>query len=400
MAVINKFVFINHEFGSSMTEVVLSLAIIAMATPFLYGQMQRANDTVRDVSVANQIVSSRDNVLNFIRLNQESWPDVAQINLSSDDLKNMSSDAVAGFIDKYKVNGLSVTDVYLAFDIDNNYVRANKIARRIGDAAAVVMTDGIVYGNTWAVAVPNFEPGYLVYKISRDVSEIDSSRYLHRTASGDLNLNVMQRDLNMSGHNIENVGKIEAQSVRGKGVITTFVETDELVAGAVHFSSGANLEGGNAQFENIRVSGDVSGFRNIYADNMNGVTYTTLGRIIADRANVSETLNVAKDFVVKSDYVRTISGFSGIKANRVAVPFLRTEQLLFFENFGLTVSGELLNSATAPLKIGTWVYPSTSLPNFHSITFSRTEIPTVPQKDEFYIIMGDNWQSFQPEKLQ
>ncbi len=400
VTVLNKNFFINLQSGASMTEVILSLAIVSLATPFLYGQIKRVNDNIRDVSVANRIVATRDGVLNFVRSNQDLWPEVAQIKLNSNDLLEMSTGAIAGFIDKYKIHGASVTDVYLAFDFGVGQIQTNKIARHIGNNAAVVMNDGVAYAGDWAISVSDFKPGYLVYRISRDTSGVDTSQYLHRGASGALDLNVMQRDLNMGGHNIDNVGIVTAKSVQSKNVKATFAEFDELNVGTVHFASGANIEGGKVQFESVRVAGDISGFRNIYADKMNGDTYSTLGHVIADRANITESVNVLHDFTIKSDYVRTISGFSGIRANRVAVPFLRTEQLMFFENFGLTISGELINSGTSPLKIGSWLYPSTSLPNFNSITFTRANFSDMPDLNEFSVIMGNDWQSFKPKDLQ
>lgn len=102
----------------------------------------------------------------------------AQIRLDETELDAISPDAAAGLIDKYSVNGAVVTDVYLAFEFANTDVRTNKIARHIGGDAAVVGADSVAYGNTWAVAAPDFIPGDLIYRISRDVAGTDTSRYL------------------------------------------------------------------------------------------------------------------------------------------------------------------------------------------------------------------------------
>ena len=75
-------IFNDNSRGASMTEVLLAMAIVAMATPFLYSQISDTNNTLRDISAANEIISLRDTVLNFVRLNQSDWPDTAQIKLA------------------------------------------------------------------------------------------------------------------------------------------------------------------------------------------------------------------------------------------------------------------------------------------------------------------------------
>ena len=183
----------NH--GASITEVLLAMAIIALATPFVYSQVARTNRTLRDIALAKSIMSSRDNILNFVRMNQGDWPEIAQIKMDSVDLDAVAPDATAGFIDQYSVIGATVTDVYLAFKIDESALHTKQIARHIGGDAAVVDEDGIAYGNTWAVAAPDFKPGDLIYRISGDISDNDTSKYLHRATSGEDDFNVMMRDL-------------------------------------------------------------------------------------------------------------------------------------------------------------------------------------------------------------
>ena len=129
----------------------------------------------------------------------------------------------AGLVDKYAVNGAVITDVYLAFETPDDDLRTNKIARHIGGDAAVVDDDGIAYGNTWAVAAPDFLSGDLIYRISRDVAGTDTSQYLHRGTSGEDNLNVMERDLNMNNYNVYNIATLSAESAKINNVITTFL---------------------------------------------------------------------------------------------------------------------------------------------------------------------------------
>lgn len=393
MTVYKMKIFADSTRGASMLEVLLAMAIVAMATPFLYSQIADTNDTLRDMAAANKIMDLRDPVLNFVRLNQNDWPAVAQIKLSDAELDEISDMPTSGFIDKYQVNGGTVTDVYLAFDMDGTDLRTTQIARHIGTDAAVVGNDGIAYGRTWAVAAPEFYPGNLIYRISRDLDGEDKSRYLHRTETGEENLNMMLRDLNMNNNRIYDIGGIVAKSARVRGASAQFVEAAGLTANTLYFSSGANLDGDTASFASMRVTGDISGFRNIYADTLNGNTYTTSGRIITDRATVLDSVNIGNRLTLKSDASRTISGFTGIVAHTVKTSYVSTEEIIFYDNFGLTVSGELLMSTTAPIRIGGWTFPSLTPPRFSVLNLSRATIPSAPTKDEFSAIMSADWQT-------
>lgn len=384
------------EHGASITEMLLAMAIVAMSAPFLYSQVTSANHTLTDIAIANSVIALRSPVLNFVRLNQDTWPDTAQIKLADEELKQISDFPGSGFIDKYSVRGATKTDVFLAFDIGFDQTRANRIARHIGVDAAVVDTDGVAYGPSWAVAAPDFKPGNLIYRISRDVAGADTSVYLHRGAAADDGLNVMARDLNMGGYDIYNVGAAVAKSIRARNGAATFVASDNAHADSVYFSSGATLSGENANLGTMRVTGDINGFRNISARELNGHTYTTNGRVVTDRATINNSVNVSHDFVLKSDTSRTISAFVALSANSVWTPYLSVEEIMFSDNVGLTVSGELLVSTNAPLKIGSWSFPTTTPPQFHEINFVRGKIPGSPNATEFDLIMRDGWRDVMP----
>lgn len=400
MTVCKTKIFADENRGASVLEVILALGIVAMATPFVYNQISRSTQSVRDMVYANQIIDSRDAVLNFVRMNQESWPDIAQIKLSNEELSAISDSASVGMIDKYMVRGATVTDVYLAYDVGDDLMATSRIAKHIGSDAAVVGSDGVAYSTSWAVAAPDFQVGNLIYRISRDFSGEDTSKFLHRATSGEDNLNIMERDLNMAGYNVFNVANITADSVLANTASATFVNAEDVRAENVYFSSGANMEGNDVFINSMRVSGDITGFRNIYANRLNNTGYSTSGRVIADRANILNSVNVARNFSLKSDSSKTISGFTGVTTGHVVAPFLSTEEIVFFENFGLTVSGELLMSTTAPLKIGSWSFPSTTPPRFTQFKVSRASIPSMPTSGEFDTLIKSGWstvQSITPE---
>lgn len=393
MAVFKTKIFDTHDAGASIAEVLLAMAIVAMATPFVYKQIAQTNQTIRDIAIAKSIIATRDSVLNFVRTNQDKWPDTVQIQLDSTDLSLISPNAFTGFIDKYSVIGTTITDVYLAFKIDDSNLHANKIAQHIGGDAAVVSTDGIAYGNTWAVAAPDFKTGDLIYRITKNISGEDTSKYLHRATSGEDDFNVMMRDLNMNKHHIHNASAVMAESAKINHANTVFVNSDTIDSNNVYFSSGANMDGEDVHFGNLRVTGDMYGFRNMYADNLNGSKFTATGRIITDKATVLNSIKVGNNMVLKSDSARSISGFTVVSTGSVLTPFISSEEMMFYDNFGLTVSGELLMSTTAPLKIGNWVFPSTKPPAFSKFEISRAKTPDMVTHTEFNNIIKSGWQA-------
>ncbi|MDW3024316.1 MAG: hypothetical protein R8N50_01350 [Alphaproteobacteria bacterium] len=391
MTVFNPRIFSDQTRGASITEVLLAMAIVALATPLVYNKIAQTNHTIRDIASARRIINTRDNVLNFVRMKQDQWPATAQIRLDESELDVISVDAVAGLIDKYSVNGATVTDVYLVFGMDGDEIRTNKIARHIGGDAAVVGADLVAYGNTWAVTAPDFAPGDLVYRISRDVAGVDTSRYLHRATSGEDKLNVMERNLDMAYHHVYNVATADAKSVYAKNGNTSFVTTNAASSGTMYFASGAKIDGADVLINDLRVSGDMLGFRDVYANSINGNKYTTSGRIIADKATVLGSINVSSDLVIKSDSSRTISGFTGISASSVSVPFISAEEIIFRDDFGLTISGELLMSTTPPLWVGDWAFQSTKPPAFKRFNLSRADVPSAPSRNAFSPLISSGW---------
>ena len=397
--IVNKFRIFSPESeiaaqrGGGLVEVLLALVIISLATPFTYSMISETTHTMHNMAIANDIISLRDGVLNFIRINQDLWPDTAQIQMSAEELSEFSDSITTGFIDKYSVRGGTIIDVYLAFDFQLPIKRVAEIAKNIGTDAAIVDQDGIAYGDSWAVTAPGFNNGNLIYKITRNLSDVDTARFLHRGSSGDDDLNVMARDLNMGGHDVYNIGGIDGKSIRVRSLDATFVSADTIDARNVYFSSGANMSGDNVKIGTMRVSGDINGFRNISGAKLNGASFNVNGRIIADRATINNVVNVGRDFILKSSSLKTVSGFVGITAGTVYTPYILTNQIIFYENFGLTVSGELLVSSNSPIKFGSWSFPSTTMPSFSSLTLSRASIPAAPNTDEFKTLITNGWQT-------
>ena len=382
----------NSQRGATMVEAVLAIAVVIAVSPFMYTQIVQMSHDSQDIAVANEIVKLRDSVINYIRVNQNQWPDNTEIKLSDDEIKNISPIAHSVYIDKYKVNGASITDVYLAINTNQSDFRTANIAKQIGEDAAVVRDDGIAYSQSWAVSAPDdFYVGDLIYRVSYDFEGADKSRFLHRGTMGEDNLNQMQRNLHMNNFNIFNAYDIDAVSAKIVDVDAVFLESDVVDANNVYFSSGANIGSENITFSSMRVTGDTNGFRTIKADVLNSDKYTTNGRLIVERATIGNSVNVAGNLILKSPNTRTISGFGGISVNKLLTPYLTATDLVFFENFGITVSGELLLAGIAPLKIGSWSFPSTTPPSFSKLILTRASIPSNPDMDEFDKITSQNW---------
>ena len=119
----------NVQRGETITEVVLAVAVVIALSPFMYNQIIEMSKESQDIAKANKIVSLRDDVINYVRVNQSSWGENAEIKLDDEELKKISADAHSAYIDKYKVNGASITDVYLAFDIDESDYRSANIVK-------------------------------------------------------------------------------------------------------------------------------------------------------------------------------------------------------------------------------------------------------------------------------
>jgi len=380
--------------GATMTEVILAVAVVFAVSPFLYNQIIDMSHESEDIATANKIVNLRGDVINFLRINQPQWDEVAEIKMSEEQIKNIAPMAHSGFIDKYKINGGSITDVYLAFDIDLPDYRIASIAKQIGEDAAIVREDGIAYSQSWAVSAPDdFFVGDLIYKISRDFKGANKSKFLHRGTMGEDNLNQMQRNLHLNNYNMFNVSDIDANSAKIVDVDAVFLNADVVDSESIYFDSGANMNSANIAIGSMRVTGDTNGFKMIRADTLNGNKYTTNGRLVVDRATIGNSINVANNLILKNSSVQTISGFGGISMGKLLTPYISATDMTFFENFGITVSGELLLAGDAPLKIGSWYFPSTTPPSFSRFILTRAAIPSVPDASEFKAIMQKNWQN-------
>ena len=140
---------------------------------------------------------------------------------------------------------------------------------------------------------------------------------------------------------------------------------------------------------NVRVNGDVIGFRNIYTDDFS----SPKGTITTDRAAVTEEIKISNKFEVKSPYSRTISGLIGISAGSLRTAYLDTDNLTFLPGFGLTVSSELLYSNSPPIKFGSWYFPNSAGPRITSLELKNLYgKKIVNASPDFSKILKEGWQ--------
>jgi hypothetical protein len=366
------------------------MAIVAMLTPFALLRVNEMSASMRDMGAAREILHAKDSAAAFVRLNRDSWPDTAQIKMSEEDLAAVAPGAHAGFIDKYLHAGSPAVDVYLAYHV-GDALRASKITRDIGAKFAAVMTDGAAYGDSWAVSGDDFNEGDLILRVNRAGGTMDKSRYLHRGTDGEDGLNTMQRDLNMGLFDIYAAGRVVAESVKALEISAGLLSAEAVISDQVYFSRGATISGEAVKFGNVRVMGDMTGFRAITAAKLNGEKYGTDGTISTDRATITKVVNVGKELILKSSSVRTISGFVGMSAHSLLAPYLSANELYFMGDFGLVVSSELLlSSSNSPLKLGGWSFPGTK-PKFSKLSMARGEIAGTPDAKAFDKIIEKHW---------
>ena len=62
---------IKSSRGGGLVEVLLALVIVAVAAPFTYSMIAESTHAMHNMAIANDIISLRNGVLNFVRINQE-----------------------------------------------------------------------------------------------------------------------------------------------------------------------------------------------------------------------------------------------------------------------------------------------------------------------------------------
>lgn len=233
----------NSQRGASVLEVIFAIAVVLAITPFMFNQISEMSRTVHDIAAAKEITSLRDDVLDYVRQNQESWTEPNNP-ISTETLNGWSPSPSAGIVVKENIQGATATEAYLVFTLtfkhgDTTKYRVADVARYIGPDAAVVQSDGVAYSDTWGVeGSTNFplSENQLVFRIARDFEGENKNAYLHRSSNQN-GLNKMERPLHLKN----NIGLINIRSVNTNEVISGSINSNQVDTESVNTAGKFNV---------------------------------------------------------------------------------------------------------------------------------------------------------------
>ena len=363
------FVNKNSQRGASVLEVIFAIGLVVAVTPFMYNQISEMTHVIHDVSVANKITSTRDAVLNFMRVNQPEFTDESN-EITADDLNTIAPEAVKGMVYQVSVGNSTIKNLetYLLFNIDDSKYRVSSIAKYIGGDAAVVGDDNRAYAKDWAVQLPDSwsdvlasGDNHLVYRITRDFGGDDKTLYLHRSNLGEADhLNQMQRDLLMNNYSMVNVGNFNATRLNLRTVSSPLIKTPnngQIAAEIIQFTKGANIDGDLTI--NDLTGMNVYGFETVNVDNLCSQSPCNLSTITLNSSNfyLNNDLKAVGDDVDVNVNGFTLTG--DLRAINIFVDNIYTPDrdggTIFF------VSNEMSVSNVYALQLGTeetyrWIY--------------------------------------------
>jgi hypothetical protein len=359
---------------------LFAIMIIAIAMPFAFRQISDTATRMKHLNIAREFIQSTDFIQSYMRLHDDSFP--------MDELVEVESDDEDRMIFIIKTEHATTAFVVLS-NHSLNMIEATHVKSLIGDNAAVVEQDGAAYsyGGNWSVRIEDSMPGDIVLRISNMRRDNNAERFLHKTTLTDDQLSTMQRDLFMGNNSIQDIGNINARRISTNDLDINLLRVPIISATSLFFQNGLNLNPERSNFRAFRVTGDVIGFRAITGEKFDN---RRLG-IVAERATITNRLNVLGNLDVRAPLRRSISGFAGVSAASARIPYLDTELLHFIPDFGLVVSGENLYSGTPPVRIGSWNFPNTGNvgPRFNSLLLNRRS-PVLATPD-FSEILKEGW---------
>jgi len=375
----------NSQRGASVLEVIFAIALVMAITPFMFNQISEMTHTVKDVSAARDIVNLRGDIVNYVRANQQNWPN-GSIEISDEDLADLAPDAHAGIIYKDTVQGATITEIYLAFAIDASKYRASNIAKYIGNEAAIVHNDNIAYSDTWSVTAPDsFNSGDLIYRITRDFEGDNQNVYLHRGIGGGDNLNQMQRPLHMNNNDMVNVGNVNANNFSAH-ITTGYADYLNMGSDGFIITEGAIFQHGatinasaidvsNDLLVNLQPNSKISGFSNITAGSLNahnssnGVSVSVEDSDVDTSFRVRGNLNLADTTISGLD---KLTAYGNISALTITSTIFQLQRAATFVVSGDALAfgvDEFLSIGVSP--IWKWTQPASDSHFVQGPTFGQ-----------------------------
>lgn len=418
--------------GATLLDALMTLAILGAAAPFAYSYVAETSVAMRQTAFANQMIDFGDVVKNYIALNQSIWPNDFDEEISANTFAETFADygVITPHIDlgnprviiyKNKNGNAQTIRAYLIWPPAATLTAAKQAAAALGSAGGVAENDGTITSasGVWSDEVAGVETGSIVLRITENSLQENTEHFMHRVkVSGADNLNMMETDLNMSDggrrYSVVNAMTLSGIAVDAANAETTLVKTQSLEANTALFTAGLRLDPDNAMFDTIRISGDIIGARKIITSGLYGglsgglsglsqETFNTQGRIIADRTNIYESVDVAGDMEIKSATARSVSAWYEMSVNSLSAPYLYA-MYLNVPNAGITISSDRITDMTNPsLRLGNWSFPNAggAMPEFNFLkilSYSSDNIADIlnAPKNKMEKLTGKGWIELKP----
>ncbi|MBN2676111.1 MAG: hypothetical protein JXR30_02550 [Alphaproteobacteria bacterium] len=226
----------KRESGLSLLEVIFAISILMAVSPFVYKQMNRQTQEIRNVAVAKQLDRLKYAANNFVSVHHDSWEndfsesyfDAPLITKLKDYGLSESFKHFSSIIQKYQLSvkkeenetGSQTTSFLIAFlTKTTTAVQALKIIEHIGPDAGYA-ENGTAYGqnNSWKETLDGVDHA-IVMKIFVSKGAFQETSLLSRTIQADLpEANSMETNLYFdSQYDIDNV-----QDIFTKNVVVTY----------------------------------------------------------------------------------------------------------------------------------------------------------------------------------
>ncbi|MDR0319566.1 MAG: hypothetical protein LBH81_02390 [Rickettsiales bacterium] len=380
------------ERGASLLDVILTIGIIGISAPFLYGKIEGGAREIREIAYANHLTRLGNAARNFTALNEPLWPDNYQMEIPAEEFfetlapfgatqsRNLPPPRAVVFKSTSNA-GVKTATAYLIADMESSTaLSAHRFARLLGPEGGVSEEGGFAYSanGQWSARIPGLEPGRIVLRISEHNLDGDRARFLHRVRVAEQpELNSMETDLGMSDggrhSSIINAKNLSGVGLEADDASAGHISAELLSANSANFQKGLRLKPDRVFINSLRVGGDLVGARKITASSLFGGTpggglgalsessHGAQGKIIADRTTVSMELSVGNNLVVKPGFARSVSAFAEISAYSLSAPQITAGHLSVGGAAGITVSSDkMADSLNPPLKLGGWSFPNSA----------------------------------------
>ncbi|MDR0448912.1 MAG: hypothetical protein LBG89_00415 [Rickettsiales bacterium] len=389
------------ERGASLLDVILTIGIIGVSAPFLYGKITDGAAEIRRVGYANHLTRLGGSVANYIALNESLWPDEYQVQIPADkffevmapfgaaESRNLPPPSVMVF-KSTSAAGIRTTNAYMITDMEGSTILSlHRFARLLGPEGGISEDGGFAYSGTgqWSARIPDLPPNKIVLRITEHASDTERARFMHRARALDApELNTMEVDLGLSDagrrSSVINVKKIEGVGLEAEDAIASNLTAASFAAETALFQQGLRMAPAESSVNVLRVGGDILGARRIAARAIFGgvsggsmsaaseAVQSNQGRIVADRTIITESVEVGNNLSIKPGIARSVSAFAEITAYSLSAPQMTAGHISAAGGSGITISSDKMGDASnPPLKLGSWTFPNSSgsAPEFRNL---------------------------------